>query len=126
MLETRRVEHGAHHFLHHRIGAGDRSPVRELHIDNDIALILIGYQAAGEPLESVATERHQPGVQQKCEAGLTHDGAYRSGVTVAGALERPVEAQKKAPDAILDQSTEESAGWFLVPEQQCAQSRTEG
>ena len=102
VLESRCVQHGTHDLLHHRIGASDGGAVGQLHVDDEIPLILIRDQTRGQLLETVSGEHDQSGVKDQHDACLAGHGTDRAGIAVAGALEGPVESAKKPAHGVVE------------------------
>ena len=93
------------------VGALQAGAVGQLGVDDQVALVLLGNEAAGHGLEHAdRVSAEQAAVDQQDDHAEREQQRHDAAVAVDGAVEGPVEALEERGEAAVDEPADEPAG----------------
>src|SRR5690348_5885966 len=95
--------------VHDLDGACLRGRIGELHVDDEIALVLIGNEAAGDHGVTEVGEAEQPDVDEQDDGAEPQAPGNRSAIEASGLVEDSVEAAKEIAEPPVDWANDDPA-----------------
>src|SRR5262249_3688603 len=96
-------------FTNHLIRAIQSGAVRQLKVDHQITLVLLGNKTHGHSLEAENREPHQSAIYQKGQNANANQTTDNSAIAIDRDVESPVESTEKESQESIDQARDQPA-----------------